>query len=136
MQAAFMDLSYGRPSFSHMAGALRRWNRKHLDVPVMVQVHSSRVVAAMIRDISREGAGLHAQFELQPGAEIMILFDGAICEGRSLTVRATVRNRRDYRYGVEFLSYTDAEEHDLATLRRLVQNEGTDIRTGTPEDRR
>ena len=116
--------------------AVRSSKRLRLDVPVRLVIprpHSVQLVDARIRDISADGAAVFAGVELAVDIEIEMEFTPPR-EG-PLRVRAVVRNRRKYVYGVEFLPCNGREELQLAALKAILFPLGTDA-GGSVDDRR
>ena len=86
-----------------------------------------------LRNISADGAAIFAGVELAVDSEIQMEFTPP-GEG-PLRVRAVVRNRRKYVYGVEFLPRDGQEELHLAKLTAMLIRAGTEA-PGSVDDRR
>ena len=123
---------YDRPmataiSAQHSAGysRKRRWQRSKIDVPIRLifwnSLHTAKIVDARGRDMSEGGMAVFAGVELRIGDIIEIEFTPAY-SGQPLRVKAEVRNRRGYSYGIEFLSDTNAEQSQAAKLRELLSS--------------
>lgn len=101
----------------------RRWERHKIDVPIRLifwnSLHTAKIVDARGRDMSEGGMAVFAGVELRIGDIVEIEFTPAY-SGQPLRVRAEVRNRRGYSYGLEFLSDTSAELSHAARLRELL----------------
>jgi hypothetical protein len=101
----------------------RRWERFKIDVPIRLiywnSLHAAKISDARGRDMSEGGMAVFAGVELRVGDIIEIEFTPAY-SGQPLRVKAEVRNRRGYSYGIEFLSDTNAEQSQAARLRELL----------------
>ncbi len=101
----------------------RRWERHKIDVPIRLifwnSLHTAKIVDARGRDMSEGGMAVFAGVELRIGDIVEIEFTPAY-SGQPLRVRAEVRNRRGYSYGLEFLSDTSTELSHAARLRELL----------------
>lgn len=101
----------------------RRWERGKIDVPIRLifwnSLHTAKIVDARGRDMSEGGMAVFAGVELRIGDIVEIEFTPAY-SGQPLRVKAEVRNRRGYSYGIEFLSDTSAEQTQAAKLRELL----------------
>ena len=91
----------------------RRWDRKTIDVPIRLifwnSLHTAKIVEARGRDMSEGGIAVFAGVELRIGDIVEIEFTPAY-SGQPLRVKAEVRNRRGYSYGVEYLNDSAAEQ--------------------------
>jgi hypothetical protein len=101
----------------------RRWDRKTIDVPIRLifwnSLHTAKIVEARGRDMSEGGIAVFAGVELRIGDIVEIEFTPAY-SGQPLQVKAEVRNRRGYSYGVEYLNDSAAEQTQAARLRELL----------------
>jgi hypothetical protein len=84
--------------------------------------------------MSEDGVAIFAGVELGSDNEVQIEYTPPFNRG-PLRVRAVVRNRRGYIYGMEFLPRDGEEEQTLLTLKALVLSTGTSA-DGSPDDRR
>lgn len=106
----------------------RRWPRHRLDIPVRVIVHTSDVHTSERtklydgrgNELNEGGMAVTAGVELSVGREVAVEFTPPF-SGIPIRVRATVRNRTGYRYGVEFLMETAQETETVDHLRSLLQ---------------
>jgi hypothetical protein len=101
----------------------RRWQRFRLDIPIRLIVNredSTRITEGRVQDISEGGMLIFAGIELRAGDRLSVEFT---LPYSSTPVRApgTVRHRRGYNYGVEFLSETSADQEQTAKFRKLLQ---------------
>jgi hypothetical protein len=103
----------------------RRWQRNKIDVPIRLifwnSLHTAKIVDARGRDLSEGGMAVFAGVELRTGDIVEIEFTPAY-SGQPMRVRAEVRNRRGYSYGLEYLTDTSTEEAQAARLRELLQS--------------
>lgn len=115
---------------------VRSRKRLRLNLPVCLVIplpNRVQLVDARLRDISADGAAVFAGVELTVDGEIQMEFTPPR-EG-PLRVRAVVRNRRKYVYGIEFLPRNGQEELHLAALKAMLLPAGTDA-GGSVDDRR
>ena len=92
------------------------------------------LVDARFRDISDDGAAIFAAVELPIDSEVQVEFTPPIDHG-PLRVRAIIRNRRKYVYGLEFLPRDRKEEETLQMLKAMLLPKGTKAAGGV-DDRR
>ena len=101
----------------------RRWERYPIDVPIRLifwnSLHTAKIVDARGRDMSEGGMAVFAGVELRIGDIVEVEFTPAY-SGQPLRVKAEVRNRRGYSYGIEFLNDTTIEQTQSARLRELL----------------
>ena len=101
----------------------RRWERRPIDVPIRLifwnSLHTAKIVDARGRDMSEGGMAVFAGVELRAGDLVEVEFTPAY-SGKPLRVKAEVRNRRGYSYGLEFLTDTSTEQVQAARLRELL----------------
>jgi hypothetical protein len=101
----------------------RRWQRSKIDVPIRLifwnSLHTAKIVDARGRDMSEGGMAVFAGVELRVGDIIEVEFTPAY-SGQPLRVKAEVRNRRGYSYGIEFLNDTGVDQTQAARLRELL----------------
>jgi hypothetical protein len=107
--------------------AIRLRQRLSLNIPVCLVVKRTDkvlLVDARFRDISDDGAALYAALELAIDSEVEVEFTPRF-DHPPLRVRAIVRNRRKYVYGLEFLPRDAKEDETLKTLRAMLLPIGT-----------
>ena len=107
--------------------AVRMRQRLLLNTPVCLVAGTPdkvRLVNARFRDVSDEGVAIFAGVELPIESEVQVEFTPSIGQG-PLRVRAVVRNRRGYVYGLEFHPRDHAEEQTLKTLKGMLLPAGT-----------
>ncbi len=79
----------------------RRWQRQSVDIPVKVGIYSESETVSIpgrVTELSEGGMSLYAGMPLQPGDLLEVEF-----EAPSRTVKAVVRNRTGYTFGLEFV---------------------------------
>jgi hypothetical protein len=115
-----------------------RWHpRFRLDTPVCLIVgvpDNLLLVNARLRDMSDDGGAVFAAVELAIDSEVQIEYTPSFNRG-PVRVRAVVRNRRGYIYGLEFLPRDGVEEQILLTLKAMLLSTGAKT-DGSLEDRR
>jgi hypothetical protein len=115
-----------------------RWHpRFRLDTPVCLIIgmpDKVLLVNARLRDMSDDGGAVFAGVEMVIDSEVQIEYTPPFNRG-PLRVRAVVRNRRGYIYGLEFLPRDGEEEQVLLTLKAILLSTGTQA-DGSLEDRR
>ncbi len=117
--------------------AVRRWQRLRLDIPVCLVIGAPdkvQLVSARFKDVSEDGVAIFAGIELAIDTDVQLEFTPPFNRG-PLRVRAVVRNRRDYAYGLEFLPRDGKETQTLLEFKALLLAMGTKA-TGSPDDRR
>jgi hypothetical protein len=103
--------------------AKRRWKRYALDVPVRVIVATTdktKLYDGRGNELSEGGMAVTAGVELKPGDEAAIEFTPPYA-GSPVRVRGVVRNRKGYRYGLEFLVAGPEESEQVSRLRLMLQ---------------
>src|SRR5215471_17851932 len=109
MQAA------NNPSTEHAIA--RRWPRFAVDLSLRVRVPDSpekEYVLAHGRDVSQGGMALYVPVELEIGdvADLELSFPGV---DAPVSLRATVKNRKGFHYGVEFIDPTTEQQNVILT---------------------
>lgn len=108
---------------THEYATQRRWPRFKLDVPVRVIAYrdnKANIVSGRGNEVSEGGLAVFAGIELRPGEQIWVEFTPPY-SSEPLRVRATVRNRTGYKYGIEFRADDAAEQERVARLRELLR---------------
>ena len=116
---------------------VRQHQRLRIDLPLYLVVRRPDkllLVSACFRDVCDDGVAVFALIELNIDSEVQLMFIPTFNKG-PLRVRAIVRNRREYIYGLEFLSRDEAEEHTLLMLKAMLIPTGNKVE-GSLEDRR
>jgi c-di-GMP-binding flagellar brake protein YcgR len=99
----------------------RRWFRSELDVRVRLSFQRDRVQQkchCRSVDISEGGIGLIAPYEIDLGQALQIEF--LLLPATPLQLRAVVRNRAGFRYGLEFLTLSAAQRQEIARFSSRV----------------
>jgi hypothetical protein len=107
--------------------AVRMRQRLLLNTPVCLVVDTPDKVAlvnARFRDISDDGVAIFAGVELAIDSEVQVEVTPPFGQG-PMRVRAIVRNRRGYVYGLEFLPRDQEEEQTLTKLKGMLLPAGT-----------
>lgn len=95
----------------------RRWPRYKLDIPVRVVAQKGdivKIVQGRGNELNEGGLCLFAGIELSVGESVFVEFT-PVYSGAPLRARCIVRDRSEYRYGVEFAH--DSKEDVLNNLR-------------------
>jgi PilZ domain len=101
---------------------LRRWQRFSLQVPVRLVVHRPAQVDYIIgngSDLNEGGMCVLADIEMRTGEQVAVEFTPPA--GDPLRLWAAVRNRRDYRYGLEFLAENFGEREQVERYRHALR---------------
>lgn len=100
----------------------RCWPRYQVNLPVRMLVRKPgmlRLAYARGQELNAGGMAVCAIVELAVGDEVQLEF----LLGRSrqpIRLKATVRNRVDHQYGLEFLATNPAEERGVRALRKMI----------------
>jgi hypothetical protein len=100
----------------------RRWPRYRLDVPLRVIVHGpgkTTVIVGRGNELNEGGMALTAGVELKLGDQAEIEFTPPYM-GSPIRVRGVVRNRKGYRYGMEFLAENDVEHEQVQRWQTML----------------
>ena len=114
----FTEVIPPQPSYAEV----RRWPRYVINVPVRVVAKKpDKTVIATGRSIelNEGGMGVFAGVELQTGERVEVEFTPPY--GMPLRVRATVRNRNGYKYGVEFLLLSREDKMQAEQISQVLQ---------------
>lgn len=101
----------------------RRWLRFKVDIPLRVIVQKGKdsvVVQARGKDLNEGGMAVFAGTELGLGQHVAVEFTPAY-PSEPVRVRAVVRNRRGYVYGVEFAWSNPSEKAEVDHLRTVLK---------------
>lgn len=102
---------------------LRRWARLKIRVPVTVVVRKpekTQFVRARGEDLNEGGIAIFVGTELRLGDTVEISFTPPY-QGNPMAARAVVRNRRGYTYGMEFVTETDEDQKQVASIRAVLR---------------
>ena len=111
----------------------RRWQRYKLNLPVRVLIvrqEKTSIVAGRGTDIGDGGMAIFAGVEMRVEDEIFVEFTPPF-SSEPLRVRATVRNRSGYNYGVEFACDTTEEEEMASRFRQLLHLSSGNLASGS-----
>lgn len=117
-------------SHETMYEALRRWPRYKLEVPLRVIAHKAGkavIVQGRGNELNEGGMAVFAGIELALGEEVAVEFTPPY-SGQPIRVRALVRNRTGYSYGVEFLTATIEDNQNVSQIRTVLGGLGSPIR--------
>jgi hypothetical protein len=113
-----------------MYEALRRWPRYKLEVPLRIIAQKSgktAIVQGRGNELNQGGMAIFAGVELTPGEEVAVEFTPPY-SGQPIRVRAVVRNRKGYSYGVEFLTQTIDDHQNVDQIGTVLRGLGSPIR--------
>lgn len=108
----------------------RRWPRYKLDLPVRVIAEKrgkTTIVQARGNELNEGGLALFAGTELNEGDLVAVEFTPPY-SGDPIRVRCTVRNRKGYMYGLEFLTATIEDNENVEQIRFVLRGLGSPIR--------
>jgi hypothetical protein len=100
----------------------RRWPRYQVNLPVRMLVRKPgvlRVSHVRGQELNAGGMAVHAIVELAVGDQVQLEFV-FLRARRPINLKATVRNRVDHQYGLEFLANNPADEKEVTALRKLI----------------
>jgi len=100
------------PNATEQGAEKRRWPRYQIDVQVKAMVRSQggpKVVHGMGSNLSLGGMAVQLPVELVIGEWLELLVTLPFCS-QPVKVRAVVRNRRSYLYGMEFSRITASQQ--------------------------
>jgi len=102
--------------------AQRRWPRFHFDVPVRLVVQGNHRTEVVGRgcDLSEGGIAVHAAIEMALDDFVEVEFTPAY-SGMPVRVRAIVRNRSRYIYGLEFRAKDAVEQERIDLVGQLLR---------------
>jgi hypothetical protein len=112
------SLSSPQPAYTDT----RRWRRHKVSVPTRVILPSpskTTIIDGRGHELSEGGMALTAGLELSAEDQIMVEFTPPY-SGLPIRVKATVRNREGYRYGIEFLRGDTEEAGQVDRLRMML----------------
>ena len=117
-------------SHETMYDALRRWPRYKLEVPLRIVAQKggkTSIVQGRGNELNEGGMAVFAGVELSLEEEVAVEFTPPY-SGQPIRVRAIVRNRTGYSYGVEFLTQTIDDHQNVHHIRTVLQGLGSPIR--------
>jgi hypothetical protein len=104
----------------------RRFQRYKLDVPVRVLKYTDekiRIIDGRGNELNEGGMSVNAGVELDLKEMVEVEFTPPYT-GVPLRVRATVRNRTGYRYGLEFMMESPEDCEKVVEIRLALQGMG------------
>jgi hypothetical protein len=105
---------------------VRRWPRYKIDVPVrLIAQRPTKVVIAQGRgrELGRGGMAVFAGIEISTDEQVAVEFTPPY-SGQPIRVRAFVRNRSGYTYGIEFIADNDADYQNVGQLESILKGLG------------
>lgn len=106
---------------------LRRWPRYKVDVPVRLIVQRPTkvgIVQGRGRELNGGGIAVFAGIELPLDEQVAVEFTPPY-SGRPVRVRGFVRNRREYTYGIEFITENDDDYRNVWQLQSILKTLGS-----------
>jgi hypothetical protein len=106
---------------------LRRWPRYKIDVPVRLMAQRSTnlaIVQGRGRELGCGGMAVFAGIELANDEQVAVEFTPPY-SGQPIKVRAFVRNRNGYTYGIEFITENDADYNNVGQLEAALKSLGS-----------
>ena len=100
----------------------RRWRRFQFDVPIRLVVQGNHRTEVVGRgcDLSEGGIAVHAPIDMNVGDPVEVEFTPAY-SGMPVRVRAIVRNRCRYIYGLEFQAKDAVEQERIDLVGQLLR---------------
>jgi len=95
----------------------RRWSRYKVEIRVKVVFPNRGAIYGQGSDISEGGMALFVPTELENGKTIQAEILLPYCREK-VTLRAVVRNRDGFRYGLEFITLSD---HEKSLIERVCR---------------
>jgi hypothetical protein len=107
----------------------RRWHRYKLDVPLRIIIKrdippagfKTTIVNGRGTELNEGGMAVFAGVEARVGDDLWVEFTPPYGAGVPIRVRAAVRNRAGYRYGIEFQCADAAEAEQVDRLREILR---------------
>jgi hypothetical protein len=106
---------------------VRRWPRLKLNIPLRVIAQKrdkTAIVEGRGKELNEGGLAVFAGIELAVDDVIAVEFTPPY-SGQPIRVRALVRNRSGYNYGVEFLKENDDDIENAAQIRSVLRGHGS-----------
>ena len=98
------------------SAADRRWKRMKVDVRVKLWLDPAGEGSAVVvrsYEMGQGGMSVYAPEQIELGALVVVGFAFS-ASAKALRFPAIVRNKRGFRYGLEFVDTSDAERAELA----------------------
>ena len=100
----------------------RRWPRYQVNLPIRMLVckpGTLRVTHVRWHELNAGGMTVCAIIELVPGDQVQLEFL-SVRSRQPIRLKATVRKRVDYHYGLEFFATNPAEQKEVKALRKMI----------------
>jgi hypothetical protein len=113
---------YPAPMLGTYPESTRRWPRYQINLPVRMLVRKPglfRTAHVRGQELNAGGMAVYAIVELGVGDQVQLEFP-LVRSQQPIKLKATVRNRVDHQYGLEFLATNPAEEKEVTALRRMI----------------
>lgn len=107
--------------------SLRRWPRFEVDIPIRLFAQrptKGSVVQGRGRELNNNGMAVLAAVDLSVDEQVAVEFTPP-CSEQSIRVRAFVRNRSGYTYGIEFITENDADYTNVGQLELVLKTLGS-----------
>ena len=103
--------------------AVRRWPRHNVSLSIRVHLRTSSGAEVMLghgRDVSQGGMAVYVPVEFETGdtATLELLLPGS---AEPMLLRAEIKNRVGFKYGVEFINPTATQQEEILRNLRLLQ---------------
>ena len=98
------------------SAADRKWQRVKVDIRVKLWLDPEGAGSAVVvrsYEMGPGGLSVYAPEQIDVGASVVVSF-ALSASGKVLRFSAVVRNKRGFRYGLEFVEVGDAERAELA----------------------
>jgi hypothetical protein len=119
-EAALQDSPYPK---------VRRWPRYQLNVPIRLIAPKGdkiSIVQGRGQELNEGGMAVFGGMELAVDEELAVEFTPPYT-GQPIRVRARVRDRDGYKYGIEFLLETDNDYESVGQIRTVLTAMGSRI---------
>ncbi len=101
----------------------RRWKRHNFDLAVFLKVsrpEGPKTIQACGRQLNEGGMAVFAGTEMEVGEKVEVEFTPPYAD-TPIKLKAEIRDRNEYYYGLEFVATTSEEQREIELLRLLVQ---------------
>ncbi len=105
--------------FSQEIAPARQHNRVTIDVSVRVFADSFVPTLGRTQDLSSAGMSFYTPLDLALGSEVRLAFTLPMSRFH-FGLKAIVRNREGFRYGVEFVALASAERAEIERITGLL----------------
>jgi len=107
----------------------RRWPRYKIDVPLRAITESSTkvtIVQGRGSELNKGGMTIFAGTELAIDAQVFVEFTPPYT-GQPIRVRCSVRNRKGYQYGVEFIRESEDDHESACRIEAVLMSMGSAV---------